>query len=126
MKRIRIAVGLLALVITLSIGALWLQSRATGRLIDACNELIDIYQRGDIDECRRKAQELSENMDKEMRWFPFFLAHDRMEIIFQQAGSLPYLVNDDDPADFFAALASIRVQLRVLMDNEWPIPDNIL
>ena len=126
MKRIRIAVGLLAVVIALSIGALVLQNRATGRLIDACNELVDIYQRGDVDECRRKAQELSENMDKEMRWFPFFLAHDRMEIIFQQAGALPYLVNDDDPADFFAALASIRVQLRVLMDNEWPIPDNIL
>ena len=49
-----------------------------------------------------------------------------MESIFQQAGALPYLVNDDDPADFFAALATIRVQLGTLMDNEWPTPSNIM
>ena len=126
MKRIRIAVALLALVIALSIGALSLQNRATERLIDRCNELVDIYQHGDVEECRRKAQKLSEDMDKDMRWFPFFLEHERMESIFQQAGALPYLVDDNDPADFFAALASIRVQLGILMDSEWPTPENIL
>ncbi len=126
MKRVWIAVVLLTVVIVLCIGALSLQSRVTERLIDRCYELVDIYQQGDVEGCRQKARELSENMDKEMRWFPFFLEHERMESIFQQAGALPYLVSDDDPADFFAALASIRVQLQILMDNEWPTPDNIL
>lgn len=126
MKRISIAVGLLVVVLVLSSGALLLQNHATNRLIDTCNELVEMYQRGDIEMCRESARALSENLEKEMRWFPFFLGHNRMEIIFQQTDALPYLVNDDDPADFFAALASIRVQLRTLMDNEWPTPENIL
>ncbi len=126
MKRVYIAIGLLALVVAMSVGALLLQNRTTERLIDSCNELIEIYQRGEVEECRRKAQELSENMEQEMRWFPFFLAHDRMESIFQQAGALPYLVSDDDPADFFSALAVIRVQLGVLRDSELPTPENIM
>ena len=82
MKRVRIAVALLAVVIAFSIGALWIQNRATERLIDTCNELIAVYQSGDIEGCRKKARELSETMDKDMRWFPFFLGHDRMESIF--------------------------------------------
>ena len=126
MKRVSIAIALLAFVIALSIGVLFLQDHVTDRLINACNELVTIYQSGDVEQCREKAQALSDNMEKEMRWFPFFLAHDRMESIFQQAGALPYLVNDDDPADFFSALATIRVQLGVLRDSERPTPENIL
>lgn len=126
MKRVWIAFALLIVVIGMSAGALILQHRATDHLITACNDLITIYQSGDIEACREAAQELSSNLEKDMRWFPFFLKHERMESIFQQAGSLPYLVSDDDPADFFATLAAMRVQLEILMDTEWPIPENIM
>jgi len=126
MKRVGIALALLALVVLLSSGALFLQRRATDHLIEACDEMITIYRSGDTERCRKKAEEFSQDLEQDMRWFPFFLAHERMESIFQQAGALPYLVNDDDPADFFAALATIRVQLGTLMDNEWPTPSNIL
>ena len=126
MKRIGIAVVLLAIVIVLSGGALLLQRHATEHLIGACDEMVTIYQSGDIERCRASAEAFSDDLEEDMKWFPFFLAHERMESIFQQAGALPYLVNDDDPADFFAALATIRVQLGTLMDNEWPTPANIM
>jgi len=126
MKRVRIAVALLAVVVVLSGGALMLQHRATRALVASCNELIEIYESGDIDGCRKAAEELSARLEKDMRWFPFFLKHERMESIFQQAGALPHLVNDDDPADFFSSLAIMRVQLEILMDNEWPTPENIM
>lgn len=126
MKRVGIAVALLIVVIILSGGALLLQHTATDRLITSCDELIELYQSGNIDACRQAARELSDSLANDMRWFPFFLKHERMEGIFQQAGSLPYLVNDDDPADFFSTLAAMRVQLEILMDNEWPTPENIM
>ncbi len=126
MKRVGIALALLAVVIVLSGGALILQRTATRKLIASCDELMIIYQNEDIETCREAARSLSRDLEDDMRWFPFFLKHERMESIFQQAGALPYLVSDDDPADFFSSLAAIRVQLEILMDNEWPTPENIL
>lgn len=126
MKRVGIAAVLLAVVVILSGGAILLQHHATERLVASCDNLIALYQSGDIDACREAARELSDNLETDMKWFPFFLKHERMESIFQQAGSLPYLVSDDDPADFFATLAAMRVQLEILMDNEWPTPENIM
>ncbi len=126
MNRVWIAVALLAVVIGLSGGALWLQYRATTHLTDECDTLMDIYQSGDIKGCRQAARKLSDRFEDDMRWFPFFLKHERMEVLFQNVGALPYLVSDDDPADFFATLAAVRVQLETLMDNEWPTPENIM
>lgn len=126
MKRVGIAIALLAVVVFLSGGALLLQNDATDRLIASCDELVTLYQSGDVNACRDAARKLSNNLEENMRWFPFFLKHERMESIFQQAGSLPYLVSDDDPADFFSTLAAMRVQLEILMDNEWPTPENIM
>ncbi len=126
MKRVGIAVALLAVVVILSGGALLLQRHTTNGLIDFCDRLIELYRSGDIEACREAARALSDDLEKDMQWFPFFLKHERMESIFQQAGSLPYLVSDDDPADFFSTLAAMRVQLEILMDNEWPTPGNIM
>ena len=126
MKRVWIAIALLLIVVGLSGGALWIQHRATDHLIASCDALVNLYQQGKLEQCRQSAKELSDDLEKHMRWFPFFLKHERMESIFQQAGTLPYLVNNDEAADFFSSLTVMRVQLAILMDNEWPTPENIL
>ncbi len=126
MKRVIIAVLLLALVAALCIGALWEQQRVTASLVDACNELEAIYDRGDTALCRREAEALSSRIEEDTRLFPFFLRHERMETIFQHAAALPHLIDDEDPADFRTSLSAIRIQLEILLDNEWPLPGNIL
>lgn len=126
MKRIYIAVALLVLVAALSGASLWLQNTVTTKLLAACDNVIAVYESGDMDACRTAATELSEHMEDNMRWFPFFLEHERMETIFQQAAALPHLIDDNDPADFLTAVAAIRMQLEILMDNEWPTAENIL
>lgn len=126
MKRIYIAVALLVIVAALSTAALWLQHATTDKLLAACDHVLEIYESGDIDACRTAATELSDHLAEDMRWFPFFLEHERMESVFQQAAALPYVIDDNDPADFLSALAAMRVQLEILMDNEWPSAENIL
>lgn len=126
MKRVLIAFILLAAVAAMSGGALWLQNRVTDDLIVACDELIALYESDDIAACRVAAEDLSKRLEEDMRWFPFFLRHERMESVFQQAAALPHLVDDNDPADLMAGISSIRMQLQILMDNEWPLPENIM
>jgi len=126
MKRIWIAFALLGVVAALGAGALWQQKTVTDRLIAACDELIVLYEQGDIEACHAAAEKLSENLEEETRLFPFFLRHERMEDIFYDASTLPYIIRDNDPADFMSAVASMRMQLEVLLDNEWPVPENVL
>ncbi len=125
MNRILTAVLLLTVVAVLSITALILQHHTTSKLIDDCDRLIATYQSGDMDACRKEAQSFSDGLQDDMRLFPFFLRHERMETVFQDAAALPYLIGDDH-ADFFSAVSSLRMQLEILMDNEWPTPENIL
>lgn len=126
MNRITAAVILLITVTVLSATALVLQYHTTSKLIDDCDRLIATYQSGDIDTCRKEAQAFSDGLKDDMRLFPFFLRHERMETVFQEAAALPYLISDDDHADFFSSVSSLRMQLEILMDNEWPTPENIL
>lgn len=126
MKRVGVAAVLVALVIVLCVGELWLQQRATDRLLIACDEMVLLYESGDSEQCTQAARQFPKELEKAMRWFPFFLRHERMETVFQQASTLPYLVNDNDPADFMSAISSIRMQLEILLDNEWPTLENIL
>ncbi len=126
MKRIYIAFILLLLVAALSGGALWLQNSVTDKLLAACEHVITVYETDGAKACREAANELSQRLEDDMQWFPFFLQHARMESIFQQAAALPHLIDDNDPADFLGAVAAIKMQLEILMDNEWPTAPNIL
>jgi len=126
MKRIRIAAALLCIVAILCALGWWNQQTVTTRLLHACDDLLNIYESGDTNRCRVAAESFFSDLEKDIRWFPFFLRHERMETIFQQAAALPYLVEEDDKADFFSTVATIRMQLEILLENERPLPENIL
>lgn len=126
MKRVIVAVLLLGIAAALCIGALWEQQRVTVALLGACDELEALYDRGATEDCLRRAEALSSRIEEDTRLFPFFLRHERMETIFQHAAALPHLIDDEDPADFRTSLSAIRIQLEILLDNEWPLPENIL
>ena len=126
MNRLWIAVALLGVVALLCTLGLWVQSTTTDRLLHACDDLLNIYESGDTNRCRVAAENFFSQLETDIRWFPFFLRHERMESIFQQAAALPNLVEEDDKADFFSTVAAIRMQLEILLENERPLPENIL
>lgn len=126
MKRIGIAVGLLLVVIVLSGAGLLLQHHATQKLIADCDTLETLYESGDTDQCRIAAEDFSANLESAMRWFPFFLRHERLETVYTQAATLPFLAADEDRSDFMSALAAIRMQLQIVLDSEYPTLQNIL
>ncbi len=126
MNRLWIAVALLCVVTMLCTLGLWVQAATTDRLLHACDNLIDIYESGDTNRCRVAAEDFFSRLKTDIRWFPFFLRHERMESIFQQAAALPYLVEEDDKADFFSTVAAVRMQLEILLNSERPRPENIL
>ena len=126
MKRILIACLILTLVTALSGGALWLQQRTTDQLLADCDRLVALYQGDDREAAMQAADTFPALLQDEMRWFPFFLRHERIEAIYQQAATLPLLVENRDDADFLSTVSSIRMQLEILMDSEWPNPENIL
>ncbi|MGN0171800.1 MAG: DUF4363 family protein [Acutalibacteraceae bacterium] len=126
MKRVLAAVALLAVVCMLSGGALWLQSVSTDRLLTACDEAMAAWESGDKAACTEQAQKLVELFENEMRWFPFFLHHSHVESLQQQVHALPLLIGSDDESAFPAELMRIRTQVRLLMEDEWVTPENIL
>lgn len=126
MTRIIIAVLLLIAVTALSTAALWQQSTVTEHLLSDCDRLVALYEAGDLEVCRNETASFAAHLQDRMTLFPFFLHHDRLETIFQQAATLPHLINDNDPADYASAISSLKMQLQILMDSEWPVPENIL
>lgn len=126
MKRILIACLILALVAGLSGGALWLQHDTTEQLLTDCDRLVALYRSGNIAAAMQAADEFPVLLQDKMRWFPFFLRHERLETVYQQAAALPLLVETRDDADFLSTVSSIRMQLEILMDGEWPNLENIL
>ena len=126
MKRILIACIILATVASFSGGALWHQQITTDKLLSDCDQLVALYQSGDSTGAMQAADAFPALLQDEMRWFPFFLRHERIEAIYQQAATLPLLVEQRDNADFLSTVSSIRMQLEILMDSEWPTPENIL
>ena len=126
MTRIIIAVALLLTVTALSIAALWQQATVTEQLLTDCDRLVALYEAGDMATCQKETTAFSAHLQERMKLFPFFLHHDRLETIYQQAATLPHLINDNDPADYATTVSSLKMQLQILMDSEWPVPENIL
>lgn len=125
MKRVIVAVFLLCVVTAMSIGALWELRSVTTSLLEDCDALIALQQRGDLDACREAAEHLNATLEERARWFPFFLRHERIEEVFRHAAALPDLIRDDDEADFLTEVSSMRMQLEILLDSEVPSLANI-
>ena len=125
MKRVIVAVSLLCIVTAMSVGSLWEQRRVTEDLLAQCDTLIALQKRGELGACQEAARQLNDTLKDRVRWFPFFLRHERIEEVFQHAAALPDLIRDDDTADFFTEIAAMRMQLEILLDSEVPSLENI-
>ncbi len=125
MKRVIVAAILLCVVTAMSVGALWELRRVTSELLETCDTLIALQKQGDLDACKNAAEHLNATLEERVRWFPFFLRHERIEEVFQHAAALPDLIRDDDEADFLTEASALRMQLEILLDSEVPSLENI-
>ncbi len=126
MKRLLIAVALLAAVITACVWTTRTLQRNTDYLIQSLDEMQTAFEKGDIDSARRQAEHFAAEFPRRTRTFSFFLQHGDIIQIEEIAASLPVMLKTGDENHFPSEIARCRLQLEKLNDLELPLWENIL
>lgn len=126
MKRVILALVLLAVVAGLCGLSLHTQVSSTGYLLTMTDKLEDAYRTGDMEECQRLARQFTEDFREQTRYFPFFMRHGDIWAIEDTVIALPVYLETEDLQHFLSELIKCRSQLEKLYQLELPLPENIL
>ena len=110
MKRVILALVLLAVVAGLCGLSLHTQVSSTGYLLTMTEKLEEAYRIGDMEECQRLARRFPEDI-----W-----------AIEDTVIALPVYLETEDLQHFLSELIKCRSQLEKLYQLELPLPENIL
>lgn len=126
MKRVILALVLLAVVAGLCGLSLHTQVSSTGYLLTMTDKLEEAYRTGDMEECQRLARQFTEDFREQTRYFPFFMRHGDIWAIEDTVIALPVYLETEDLQHFLSELIKCRSQLEKLYQLELPLPENIL
>ena len=126
MKRVILALVLLAVVAGLCGLSLHTQVSSTGYLLTMTEKLDEAYRIGDMEECQRLARRFTEDFREQTRYFPFFMRHGDIWAIEDTVIALPVYLETEDLQHFLSELIKCRSQLEKLYQLELPLPENIL
>ncbi len=126
MKRVVLAIVLLAAVAGLCGLSLYTQVSGAGYLLTMTDKLEDAYRADDLEECRQLAEQFTQEFQQRTRYFPFFMRHGDIWAIEETVIALPIYLETDDLQHFLSELAKCRSQLEKLYQLELPLPENIL
>ena len=126
MKRVVLAIVLLAAVAGLCGLSLYTQVSGAGYLLTMTDKLEDAYRADDLEECRQLAEQFTQEFQQRTRYFPFFMRHGAIWAIEETVIALPIYLETDDLQHFLSELAKCRSQLEKLYQLELPLPENIL
>lgn len=126
MKRLYIALGLLAAVAALCVGAhLYLHSQ-TDRMLNTLNAIEDAARRGDtataIDTAHRFAAEYRQVSDR----ISCYVAHSELRESRETAALLPTLLEDENWEELYMEIARLRSQMEYIRQVDDPLLRNIL
>lgn len=125
MKRLWIAIGILAVVLSLCIAALVYQRRQVFILIAHLENVIAAYENGMAEEAYLLAVDLMHEYDERTRLFPYFLNHNDLTGCRESVVLLPSILRDGDAQEFRMESARCRAQLEFLLSIETPTAQNI-
>lgn len=125
MKRLLIAVALLALTAGLCIGGQITLERRVERLLNALEDVEVVYLADGAQAAHPYVTHLLARIDEETRLLPLFLPHDRVDAVAESACPLPALL-DGDAAAFTAQLLCCRDRLEQLQESERLSAENLL
>lgn len=124
MKRITVALSLLAIIGVLCGVTLSAQRRAVDDLLDDIDAIQQTFP-ADEKETLRQTRQLVEDFRTKTRFFPLFMHHSDLSKIEETAVMLPVMLETGEEEHFQAELARCRNMLEKLAELEIPTLENI-
>lgn len=126
MKRIYIALALLAAVAALCVGAhLYLHAQAD-RMLTALDDIEENYRKGDVASAQAQAQDFAAEYRRVSDWVSCYVAHGELRESRETAALLPSLIANGDRNGLYMEIARLRAQLEYIRQVDDAILRNIL
>ncbi len=126
MKRLWLAGGIFAVILTLCLSTLLYQQKQTDMLLDDLDAVIAAYDSGEDKRAYELAVALDSDYSRRTRFFPCFMAHGDLIECRQSLAMLPSILKDGDAEEFHMESTRCRIQLERLATSELPTLQNIL
>ncbi len=117
MKRLLIAVVLLALTLLLCIAPNFLLEHSTARLLYALEQAERALQHGDRDSAATAVDAFCRDFERDSRRLPLFFPHEKLDAIEESASLLP-LLTQQDTAHLAEELSRCRYRVEHLRQSE--------
>lgn len=126
MKRLYVAVALLAAVVALCVYTSLYQNRRTDRLLDTLDRIETHCRLGDKEAAVAEAAAFATEYQRVSRWMRCYIPHSELQESRETAATLPNLLQKSDRAEIWFELARLREQLEDLRQVDSPTLWNIL
>ena len=126
MKRLWVAVTLLALAAGLCVGASLYQHHCIDQMLNTLDLLERAYSAEQKQSALALARQLVKDYQQAGRLLYCFIAHSDLAESQETIALLPALLQEGKQEEFQMELARLREQLRYLRDIDDPLPQNIL
>ena len=125
MKRIYIALSLLAVITVSCIGTLFLEKRQLQEMIDMTLTMETLCREGNKTEALKVADTLHQEFDGRTHTFALFLRHNELREIEESILLLPLYLAMEENDHFLAEVARCRLFLQKQMEMDIPSLQNI-
>lgn len=126
MKHAKTAIVILLVIPLFLIGVqIWLHhtTDSMGTLVARAEEL---SRAGETDRASRQVAAFQHSWDRKKGILAVFIKHSELDVVNLSAAKLPAYLGSDDPAEFEAEAAALKIQLHHLWESEQFSLDNIL
>ena len=125
MKRVKLCSVILVVLITITIGTLFIIQKKCAELKELANQTLILYENKNTEEALKKAEELNRAWDKHYKFFHCCVKNDKLYNINSEIAKIaPLIKNNDDQV--ISELNSLIYELDFLCKNETPYIYNLI
>jgi len=125
MKRVVVAVVILVLVGAVCVASLFYQSYGLKKLDGLTEELLAVYDSGDMEQCFALSESFAQECDRSAGVLLFFVRHADVAPLVDEAALMPELLRRGEKELFLASLLRCRGIIGKLDHQELPRADNV-
>ena len=125
MKRVKLCSVILVVLITITIGTLFIIQKKCAELKELANQTLILYENKNTEEALKKAEELNQKWSKHYKFFHCSVKNDKLYNINSEIAKIaPLIKNNDDQV--ISELNSLIYELDFLRNNETPYIYNLI
>lgn len=126
MKRLYIALALLAAVATVCVGGHWYQHRQINQMLNRLDQIETAARNGDTDHAAQLAEAFAADYRKISDRISCYVPHGELRESRETAALLPSLLRQNSRDELWMELARLRSQLKYIQQVDDPSLQNIL